>query len=170
MTHNQMGGYVCGMLPPRADVVEAFRQTLAEELSSVAAVAAMARDEASSEETRSEGKYDTRATEASYLARGQAERVVALGQLLSWFEQLRADAPPAEVVQLGALVALDGDRPAVVFIAPAGGPQVTVGGVRVQAISMTSPLGAAMRGLEAEDAFELVTPRGVRDMAISALV
>ncbi len=52
-------------------VVEAFRTVLTEELSAVERVAAMARDEVSSEETKQEGKYDTRATEASYLARGR---------------------------------------------------------------------------------------------------
>ena len=58
--------------------IEAFRASLSTELDAVERVAAMARDEASSAETKQEGKYDTRATEASYLARGQAERIVAL--------------------------------------------------------------------------------------------
>jgi len=155
------------MLPPKHTVIEAFRLALSEELRAVESVAAMARDEASSEETKSEGKYDTRATEASYLARGQAERVVALRRLLSWFEVI--EPRPIEEVQRGALVALDGDQPAVVFVAPAGGPRVTVGGQSIQAISLTSPLGELIEDLEVGDEVELDTPRGVRNLTITAV-
>lgn len=157
------------MLPPKADVIDAFRRAIADELAAIESVAAMARDEVSSEETRQEGKYDTRATEASYLARGQAERIVALRRLLSWFEAIEPGAFDAENVQLGALVALRGKRSAVVFVAPAGGPRVTVGGVSVQAISLTSPLGEVLEELEVGDELELDTPRGVRELVVAAL-
>ena len=157
------------MLPPKADVIDAFCSSVREELAAVEAVAALARDEASSEETKQEGKYDTRATEASYLARGQAERIVALRRLLSWFEALTEAPLPAPVVQLRALVALDGRQKTIVFVAPTGGPRVSVGGVTVQAISMTSPLGEAMEDLEIGDEVELDSPRGIRRMTIMDL-
>lgn len=157
------------MLPPKADVIDAFRRTISEELAAVESVAAMARDEVSNDETRSEGKYDTRATEASYLARGQAERIVALRRLLSWFETIDPARFATDVVKIGALVRLSGDRPSVVFVAPAGGPRVTVGGTVVQAISMTSPLGEVLEDLEVEDELELDTPRGVQDLTVAEI-
>ena len=51
--------------PPKADILLALRKTLADELATLERVAAMSRDEAISEETRSENDFDTRATEAS---------------------------------------------------------------------------------------------------------
>lgn len=152
------------------DVILAFQEHLKEELQAVESVAAMARDEVTSEETQQEGKYDTRATEASYLARGQAERIVALRQLLSWFEADNVTAAPMTTVQLRALVVLDGRPPAVVFVAPVGGVRVVVGGTPVQAISLTSPLGEAIDELEVGDDVEIHTPRGVRELTITSIV
>lgn len=71
----------------RKDVMTAVAKAFAVELDGVERMAALATAEATSSESKSEGKYDTRATEASYLARGQAERVGALRRLVSWFEQ-----------------------------------------------------------------------------------
>lgn len=152
------------MLPPKTDVIAVLRKTLAEELEAIERVAAMARDETTSEETRQEGKYDTRAIESSYLARGQAERIVGLRRLSTWFASFQTR--PAEVVQIGALVALDGHRPLTVFIAPVGGPRVQVGGQTVQVISLTSPLGQAMDDLEIEDGFEVDSPTGILEYEI----
>ena len=50
-----------------------------------------------------------------------------------------------------------------------GGPRVSVGGVTVQAISMTSPLGEAMEELEVGDEVELESPRGLRRLTITDL-
>jgi hypothetical protein len=47
----------------KKQVIDALRAVIAESLDAVERVAAMARDEATSAETRSEGKYDTRSTE-----------------------------------------------------------------------------------------------------------
>ncbi|MCB9779245.1 MAG: GreA/GreB family elongation factor [Alphaproteobacteria bacterium] len=151
-------------LPDKAAVVAALRAALAEELAGVEAMAALARDEASSDETRQEGKYDTRATEASYLARGQAWRIAELRQLSAWFEVLQP--APVEAVGLGALVALDGPRAQLVFVAPVGGLSAIVGGQRVQVISLTSPLGVAGEGLEEGDAFEVESPAGRQEWEI----
>ena len=94
---------------------------------------------------------------------------MALRRLLSWFEQLTEDPLPVPVVQLRALVALDGRQKTVVFVAPTGGPRVSVGDVTVQAISMNSPLGEAMEELEVGDEVELNSPRGIRRMTITEL-
>ena len=60
----------------RAKAIAAILAEVSAELSAMESLAGDARDEATSGETKSEGKYDTRATEASYLARGQAWRIV----------------------------------------------------------------------------------------------
>ena len=150
--------------PDKDAVVAAIVASLTAELDAVERVAAMARDEVASDETRQEGKYDTRATEASYLARGQAWRVAALRRLKAWFEVFSerdlGDGPGA-VIGIGSLVRVAGHRQIWLFLAPTGGPSVDVGGVRVQVISPDSPLGGALTDLEVDDAFEIDSPRGV---------
>lgn len=160
-------------LPEKAVVVAALRRALAHELAGVEAAAALARDEVGSDETRQEGQYDTRATEASYLARGQAERVADLRALAAWFDVYDpAGALPEAVVQVGAVVLLGevgGPARRLLFVAPQGGLAAEVEGQRVQAVSPSSPLGVAMEELEAGDSFEVDSPRGVVGWRVLAL-
>jgi transcription elongation GreA/GreB family factor len=144
------------MRPTKQAVVAALRETLNTERMAVEAVAAMARDEASSAETRAEGKYDTRATEASYLARGQAWRVAELRQLAAWYQLFDPSQPlHPPSAQVGALVEVDGPRRELLFIAPVGGGRVEVDGVSVRVISPSSPMGEGLLELEAGDEFEV---------------
>lgn len=153
------------MLPDKPIAIAAIRDVLADELATVTRVAEMAQNEASSDETRQEGKYDTRATEASYLARGQAVRVAELRRILAWFDVFDVLAPATEV-RVGALVQLAGDLNEIVLLVPIGGAQVTVEGQFIRAISPASPLGRAMMDLEAEDAFEVRTPGGLKEIEV----
>lgn len=155
-------------IPDKQAVVEALARALQEELAAVERVAAMARDEASSGETRSEGKYDTRATEASYLARGQAWRVVELRRLAAWFARLDPTRQCTQA-EAGALVLLGGHRRTLALIAPVGGPTAAVEGWRVGTLSLRSPLGQALEDLEADDAFEVDTPAGLVEYEILAV-
>jgi len=150
----------------KPDVVEALHKALQDELQAVESVAAMARDEATNSETKAEGKYDTRATEASYLARGQAIRVAELRRLQAWYERLDSEGPAPDRVRLGALVEIEGERSEYFFLAPSGGGGVEVGGHRVRVISLSSPLGSALVDLESGDAFEVDTPRGLVDYEV----
>jgi len=145
----------------RPIVVSAILAKVQEELQAMESIAGSARDEATSSETKAEGKYDTRATEASYLARGQAWRIVELRRLMAWL-QMRdwANDLAESVVQVGALVEIEGTRQELVFLAPIGGTKVQIDGQIVRVISPSSPLGEAMVELEAGDAFEFESPRG----------
>lgn len=144
--------------PDKAAVVAALRAALEAELAAVQAVAAMARDEVGSDQSKAEGKYDTRATEASYLARGQAWRIDELQRLHAWFEVLVPS--PRAVVEVGALVELVGPRRDLVFLAPVGGASAPVEGRTVRVISPSSPLGQAMAELQVGDGFEVDSPTG----------
>jgi hypothetical protein len=144
----------------RDAVVRAICATLAQELESIERVAAMARDEVASEESKQESKYDTRATEASYLARGQAWRIAELRQIASWFDRLDPLRPASEAAGLGSLVHVTGHRDAWLFLAPIGGPRVQLDGQVVRVISPESPLGGALMGLEQDEAFEINSPQG----------
>ena len=148
------------MLPDKRTVLHALRAQLAKELEAVERVAAMARDEVGSDETRAEGRYDTRSTEASYLARGQAWRVAELRQLAAWFRNLDPEGAPPPDIQVGALVALEGHREQVLFLAPIGGLRAEVEGRVVRVISPVSPLGRGLTGLEVGDEAEIDSPQG----------
>lgn len=153
----------------RCEVVEALRAQLREELAAVAQITAMARDEATGGESRAEGKYDTRATEASYLAAGQGERLASTRQLAAWVSTLPLQlAPQAADVGVFVCIALD-DRPQWVLLAPDGGRSVTVGGTRVALVSERSPLGSILRGLEVGDGEEVESPGGVQEVEVLAL-
>jgi transcription elongation GreA/GreB family factor len=100
------------------------------------------------EENRAEGDKDMRSTEASYLARGQAERVVALERDVLLVELMLLRSFTADdVVAVSALVKLAADdgRQSVLFLAPAGGgTRLDAGAVRV--VTPGSPLGQALIG------------------------
>jgi len=153
------------MSPDKSHVIAAILAELTESLLAVERTAAMARDETTSGETRAEGKYDTRATEASYLALGQAGRIADLREQVAWFAQV-GEGVPTDRVGPGALVRLEGDQQETVYLAPVGGTRVEVDGMLVRVISLASPLGQAMAGLEAGDGFEVETPRGKLNLEV----
>jgi transcription elongation GreA/GreB family factor len=106
------------------------------------------------EDARAEGDKDMRATEASYVARGQAMRVEALESDLARVVAMKVRKfKPEDPIALSAvvLIASDTDK-RVVFVAPAGG------GVRledaqgvVHVVTPASPLGKALLGSRAGD-------------------
>ena len=156
------------MLPLKINVIAALQQAAEASLVAAERAQAIATDEATSEQSKAEGKYDTRATEASYLARGQAERVVGLRELVNWYTQLNADEVLTRVIP-GALVGLEGERFQVLLVVPVGGESVQVGEVDVKTISLASPLGRALSGLEEGDDVTFRTPGGLKEMEIVAI-
>lgn len=144
-------------------VVQGLRALVRDTLATSLAIAAAARDEAAHAESKAENKYDTRATEASYLAAGQAVRVASLQRLAAFFDQLGADVLVDDAVAgLGALVGVEDAEGAVLwcFLAPdGGGITVAVEGVDVRIVTRDSPLGAALVGAAVGDGVEITQPR-----------
>lgn len=151
----------------RPQVIEALRRTIAQDLAAVAKMTAAARAEATSQESKAENKYDTRATEASYLAAGQGRRLESLRSLDAWLAQLDPEAGH-ERVALGALVRLvEPPKPdRWVLLAPTGGPTVTVRGATVMLLSLDSPLGEALDDAEPDEVVEVDSPQGLRQLRV----
>ena len=114
---------------------------------------------ATHEETRAEDPKDTRATEASYLARGLAERVEQLRGDLSRLRALDLrDFGAGSAIGLGALVRVDEENEEgeeagrsggsmTYFLLPAGGGQSLIfSGTEVRVLSPSSPLGRKILG------------------------
>lgn len=122
---------------------------------------------ATHEEAKPENDKDTRALEASYLARGHALRLeelrIGLAAVTSW--QPRPFAEDAAIVP-GALVTAEEHEVTHHFlVAPHGGGQRLAGGC-VQVVTPRSPLGRALAGKRSGDDCEFVVDGRKRELAI----
>lgn len=146
--------------------VLALREAVVRDLVASQAMTQSARDEATSSESKAENKYDTRATEASYLAAGQGQRLAGLTALADWLGQLEPRAVHHRVA-VGALVQLRrGSAREWVLFAPEGGHRASVDGVDVRLLSVRSPTGEVLAGLGAGDIEEIEAPGGLVEVEV----
>ncbi len=107
---------------------------------------------ATGEENKAENQYDTRGLEASYLARGQAERVADLRESLAFFKTTTIKTYTDDD-QIGncALVEIanvdnSDDTKALLMMPKGGGLSLVFENKPVQVVTATSPLGDALIG------------------------
>lgn len=119
------------------------------------------------EEARAENDKDTRGLEQSYLARGQARRVLELEAAVAETTALALRAfTDATPVALSALVTVeDNDLEHRYFIASHGGGAMLAGGVQV--VTPSSPIGRALIGRRVGDEVELRLPAKLHVLAIT---
>jgi transcription elongation GreA/GreB family factor len=121
-----------------------------------------AHEEAIHEQSKSEGKYDTRATEASYLAEGQARQAAELARAaLQLADFVSPDFGPGDPIALGALVLVQGARESAWhwMVPCAGGTELTWEQEKVLVLTPQSPLGQQLMGRKVSDRFTLVLGR-----------
>ena len=104
---------------------------------------------ATDEDAYSDGKYDTRSLEASYLAGGQAQIVKELGDALQGFHLMKAQhfiTPPSSQIGLGSLVDTQGAKSKTWYIVGpgGGGMDVEVNGTTFTVLTLHSPLGQSL--------------------------
>jgi transcription elongation GreA/GreB family factor len=154
----------------KGELLERLRGRLAERLDRLTASQQSTQDGAVHPEGRQEHPKDTRAIEASYLARGLAERVETLREALAQLAALELRAfGPEDVVRLGALVGLrdEDDGELVYLLAPAGGGEgLAVAGVSVLVVTPKSPLGASLIGARVDQEIEFELPAGKRSAVV----
>ncbi len=159
-------------LPDKSAVRARLVAALERALATMVRAAESAREGAVHEENRAEGDKDMRATEQSYLARGQAMRVEDLAEQLQRFVATPLVAfGPDDVIAPGALVRARVDGvPRVVFVAAQGGGEtLDVDGVSVTVVTPASPVGRALVGLRMGDSVELPGRDGVREWEIDTI-
>lgn len=157
-------------MPDKGTVREALRAALASTLATLVHAAKDAAAGATHEDSRAEGDKDMRATEQSYIARGQAMRAEELADELARLEAtpLRAFGED-DAIAPGALVrvSIDGDEERVLFVIPwGGGTELVVGRVKVTVVTPSSPVGQALVGRRQGDDFELKQRGAVREWVI----
>lgn len=139
-------------------IVSLIIEHLLAELETVAGASREAREAATHPDARAEDKYDTRATESSYLADGQARHAAELREAVELYRALTVRTfGTDEPIALTALVTLEqrGARD-LYFIGPRnGGVIVHLDDAEVMVITPQSPLGRALLGCRAGDAVRL---------------
>ncbi|MCA9580604.1 MAG: GreA/GreB family elongation factor [Myxococcales bacterium] len=151
-------------------VIDAVVEKLAAEADGIKLSATKTREGATHEEARPENDKDTRATEASYLARGLAQRYEDLQEAIQRikFMELKSFGADDEI-QVSALVsvAVDGEAPQFRFLVPvAGGTEVCVRETLVRLVTPASPVGRALLGKRRGDDFVLRVAGRERDYEI----
>lgn len=132
-----------------AIVADLRRQLLAQYQRASGALAG-AREAATGEDTKAEGKYDTRGLEASYLAAGQAEQAEHLSASIATldrflFKNFAVDDP----IATGALVEAEaGGEIHYYLLSPVGGGLTceTEEGETITVLGPASPLGEKLFG------------------------
>jgi hypothetical protein len=150
-------------------ILSALLEQLAAEIARATAAANRSRHDATHEESRAENDKDTRALETSYLARGQAQRVVELEQAERQvrFMTLR-DFGPDDPIDLSALVEVESDGANTWYlIAPAaGGHSVSHAGITIDVLTPEAPLGRVLIGRVSGEDLELRVGPRVRELSI----
>ncbi|MDX2052635.1 MAG: GreA/GreB family elongation factor [Polyangiaceae bacterium] len=156
---------------------EALKLKLEEELGIMEKAQKQSQEGATHEEGRAEGDKDMRATEVSYLARGQALRVVELTEGLTKLSVVRPRAfRPSDPLAMGAIVQLedqDSGEQSTFLLAPAGAGarlQVSVGPgermLELVVLTASSPLGRSLLGQHVGDEVELSVPAKKRSYVV----
>ncbi len=141
---------------------EAIVAQLRRDLSLQVGAAQLARDEAISEESRAENKYDTHSQEAAYLAEGQARLAAEIEAHLAHYAGLPLpNFSGADAIAIGAIVELrvpsnSGEKSTWYFLGPrAGGMELELEGKTVLLVTPQSPLGRQLLGKRVGEAVQL---------------
>lgn len=145
-------------------IVDTLIEKLNNELIEVESAAKSAKDLATADDLKSEGKYDTRAIEASYLASAQNKRVDEIKLDIQMLEDLAVSIEPATKMQLGSLglIRCNGQERFYFLSTTSGGSMLMIEDTPILVISVFSPIGDAALGNGPGDSFEVETPKETR--------
>ena len=124
-------------------------------------------------EAKQEGKYDTRAIEASYLAGAQAERLADLDQKIATLERLPVTGNQGAKVKITSLICVedeDSEKRWYMILPGAAGINITLHSTDVTILSPESKLGTELLGKSLDEEVELSVGRIVKNLTINAVV
>ena len=160
-------------LDEKESLVRALIARLDGEYATLAAAQKATQEAATHEEAKPENDKDTRALEQSYLARGQAERVIQLKGDLQLLHQLRVRSfESTSAVGLSALVRLEEEdsHQRLYLLVPVGaGEELSSSQGLVKVVTPESPLGRALLGARLDDDVELQSPKGKRVLSVTGI-
>jgi transcription elongation GreA/GreB family factor len=156
----------------RALIAE-LRAQIAADLAAAVRVAKDAAQAATHEEAKPENDKDMRSTEASYLARGQVERVRELERSDNALQFMTVrDFKDGDAIDLGAVAICDNEGARVAyFVSPTGGGmKAKVGDLEVLVVTPQSPVGHALAGKSAGDTAKIRVRGALREIEIVEVV
>jgi len=140
----------------KQDIINLFITQLEANISVAQQAVKVSRDTATHMDCLGSSKYETMGTEASYLAKGQGERLLELQHALAYFKQLKPES--SKSIQLTSLVVLEdenGKSQSLLIAADAGGLKISYDEQIVTVITPQSPLGKSLMNKTVGDAIEL---------------
>lgn len=140
----------------KAQLRDLIIQQLQQELARQTNAAELARDEAISEESRAESKWDTHSQEAAYLAEGQAKLAAEIHASIAHYRAMPLpDFGAGDPVALGALIGVSAaktGRQSRYFLGPfAGGLELEDRDGPILVVTPSSPLGRQLLGRSVGD-------------------
>lgn len=153
----------------KSSLRDAILLHLQEELTRQTDAAMLARDEAISEESRAENKWDTHSQEAAYLAEGQARIAAEIRSNIDQYTTLPLpDFSPGDPIALGAVVEVEAaGRHSWYFIGPnSGGLEMKLDGERILVLTPPSPFGRLLIGRHAGDVIPAAGRHTTSDLRI----
>lgn len=156
------------MIVDKKKIVEVLIEKLNAELIEVEGAAKSTRDLVTAPDLKSEGKYDTRAIEAGYLASAQNKRVEEIKLDIQMLEDLASQIEPSLKLQLGSLglISCNGQERLYFLSTTSGGSMLMIDNHPILVISVFSPIGDAALGLGVGESFEVETPKETRQYEI----
>lgn len=127
------------------------------------------------EDNKPENQYDTRGLEASYLARGQAERVAELKECLNDFKNAvvrnYTEDTPLGPTALVEVMSLNSEETKTFFFMPKGGGlTLRYNQTPIQVVTASSPIGRALVGKKVGDLINYSVGNNQREYEIESVV
>lgn len=157
----------------KKDIIDQLIRKLNKELADASEASESTSNYTKSDDLQQEGKYDTRAIEAGYLAGAQRKRVEEIKVDIKLLKDLPIrHFSPEEEIAIGALIELElNGKTSKYFISPSsGGALLSTKDGPVMVISAYSPIGSGAIGLKSGDSFELETPKETREYNIFSVL
>lgn len=135
----------------KQELLKCFTDKLRQQLATMTEAAKNTHKAATGEESKQEGKYDTRGLEASYLAEAQAQQTQLLTESLHLFETIIIDDSQAgEPIAPGTLVETEcAGLISYYLLTPcAGGMSLEYDGAELTTLSPDAPLYQKLLGLK----------------------
>lgn len=142
----------------KKSLLQQLFQKIENDLNTARAAATATAQGATHEESKAEGSKDTRATEASYLARGQAMRVEELEETLNRLRFMRTEKFDIDTpISAGAVVCLENEKAVqrwYYLVVAGGGYELDSGKKKITTITPQSPLGKSLIEKQVSDEIE----------------
>ncbi|MDQ6956968.1 MAG: GreA/GreB family elongation factor [Mariprofundaceae bacterium] len=140
----------------KQDIIDLIITQLKADIQITQQAVLLARDTATHKDCLGSSKYETMGTEASYLAKGQGERLLELQRALTYFKEVNIE--PKDSIQPISFIRLQdeqGKAQLYLLASDAGGLKLSHCKQNITVITHQSPLGKALMGKQAGDNVEL---------------